>query len=90
MRIRAGWGWIPLAITVAGVVYLSMVALSRWEARRNEPPVVRDTPKPFVPPPPKTAQRPELTEAPEPVGLPVPPRPPSIPGVELPPYRLHK
>lgn len=90
MRIRARWTWVPLAITVAGVVYLSMVSLSRYQARLNEPQVAHDTPKPFVAPPPRASQKPAVPEPPDVSVSPAHPALPVIPGAELPPFRPRK
>jgi len=88
MRIRARWTWVPLAITVAGAVYLSLVEIPQYLARLNEPTVVRAPSKPFVPPPAHVpaAGLPE----PPPALSPVQPASPPIPGTKLPPFHPKK
>lgn len=88
VHISARWSSVPLAITVAGVVYLSLVRLANFEAALKEPHVVRAPPKPFIPPP--VPVRREVQQTPPPPELdasPVRPLPPDIPGVQLPPFR---
>jgi len=88
MRIRAAWWWIPATVTIAGLVYLGLVKISMWQAARNEPAVVRETPRLFTPPPPVVLRQPVLAEeAPVPEVAPAPVRSPALPGLELPPYR---
>jgi hypothetical protein len=87
MRIPARWTWFPLALTVAGVVYLSMVKLTNIQAAMKEPAIVRELPRPFVPPPvpaKRTAQA--LQPPPEPAAQVVPLAQPVLPGLQLPPF----
>jgi hypothetical protein len=85
MRIPARWAWIPLAITVAGAVYLSMVKLANYQAALKEPQIVHEAPKPFVPPPPAVKHQPD--PMPVPPDLDVKPVGPStLPEIELPPF----
>jgi hypothetical protein len=86
MRILARWVWIPLAITVAGFVYLSMVKLANYQAALKEPQVIREAPRPFVPPP--AAVKRETQAMPPPPDIDARPvRPaPAFPEVQLPPF----
>jgi hypothetical protein len=88
MRIRVRWAWIPLAVTVAGVVYLSLVKLARYQAALREPHVAREAPKPFVPPPARAKREPEIITMPPEIEV-MPVRPPAsvLPEVQLPPLR---
>lgn len=91
MRIPARWWWVPLAVTVAGVVYLSMVNLSQYQAAQREPAATTDTPKAFVAPPAPKKQEPILLpEVPGAEVAPLHPAPPSLPSVELPPFQPAK
>jgi hypothetical protein len=87
MRILARWAWIPLAITVACVVYLFMVKLANFEAAAREPQAVRDAPKPFVMPPAPVKHKPEpIPAAPNVDARPFQPASPALPKIELPPF----
>jgi hypothetical protein len=97
MRIPATWWWIPAAVTVAGLVYISMVKLSGYQATRNWPVSVRETPKPFTPPPPTPRRQPKMVEETPVEEAPVEGAPdatvaaprqqsPALPGIELPPF----
>ena len=87
VRISARWSSVPLAITVAGVVYLSLVKLANFEAALKEPQVVSAPPKPFIPPPvPVKRGVADMPPPPELNANPVRPMPPDIPGIQLPPF----
>jgi hypothetical protein len=88
MRISARWAWIPLAITVAGAVYLGMIRLASLEAAWKEPQVVREAPKPFLAPPPPVRAEPKAM--PEPPDFAVKPAgsAPTLPDIQLPPFAL--
>ena len=91
MRIPARLWWIPLALTVAGMTYLGMVRLSRWQADQRVPATVSAPAKPFVPPP-SVRREPVLAPdagVPE-IIAPLRPAPPSLPGLELPPFHPAK
>ncbi|MES1261521.1 MAG: hypothetical protein ABUS49_07285 [Acidobacteriota bacterium] len=91
MRIPAAWWWVPAAVTFSGMVYLSMVKLSVYQAAQREPAVIREAPKPFTPPPPQPRREPSLLEEPPaaefaPAGQP----PAALPFVTLPPFHTSK
>jgi hypothetical protein len=90
MRIPARLWWIPLALTVGGMTYLGMVRLSRLQADLRTPGTVPVPVKPFVAPPP-VRREPVLAQEPTvPDVAPFRPAPPSLPRVELPPFRPAK
>lgn len=95
MRILARMWWIPVTVTVAGVVYFGLLELGRLQADWGRVRVAREQHRPFVAPP--APPKPEPVLVAEPPASPLAPdvepkRPPVpvLPGIDLPPFKPEK
>ncbi len=87
-RLISRLWWIPVTVTVAGIVYFGLVQLGRLQADRGREPSGAVQHRPFVPPPAPPKPEPVLAaEPPAPVIAPKRPPAPVIPGIDLPPYQ---
>ena len=90
-RLLARMWWIPVTVTVAGIVYFGLVQLGRVQADWGHEPTGADQHRPFVPPPAPPKAEPVLAaEPPAPVIAPKRPPPPVLPGIDLPPFQPPK